>query len=620
MKIYLRGKLIPTDPSKSIGKGGEADIYDIGSGLVLKVFKQPDHADFIGFPYEQEMARERLKEHQRKLPAFPKNLPSHVIIPIDLATDSKKNIVGYSMTYLKNYDMLLKYSDRKFRQAGVDNELVIKTFLNLHGTLKGIHKAGVVIGDFNDLNVMVGGGEAYIIDADSFQFGPYRCTVFTEKFVDPMLCDPSECRPILIQPHNEHSDWYAFAALLLQSLLFVGPYGGVYKPKDKNVRIVHAQRPLKRITIFDPEVKYPKPAIHYGTLPDDMLQRFHQIFREDKREEFPIGLLEHIRWTSCSNCGTIHARTVCPGCATHVPAAVKETIRGNVTCTRIFQTAGMMLAADIQGDKLRYLYYNNGEFRRENDSLVVKGNLKPTMRFRLRGSKETLIGDKDQFIAFTPGGKPEKTIVDSFNSLPLFDTNSYWKYWVYDGQLLRSDTLGPKYIGDVLKNQTLFWVGPQFGFGFYRAGGLNSGFVFDAHSGGLNDRVDIPVIKGQLIDATCYFAGNWVWFLVSYRDRGQTINRCVLVTANGDIRQMDETRSGDGSWLGTIRGKCAAGNFMLAATDNGIVRIEPTGGTLAITKEFPDTEPFVDSGCHIYPSKNGLYVVSRKEIKLLKIS
>lgn len=620
MKVYLRGNAVSINPSKSIGKGGEADIYDIGSGLVLKLFKAPDHADFVGFPFEQQMAQERLNEHQRKLPAFPANLPQRVVTPIDLATDYKKNIVGYSMTYLKNYEMLLKYSDRKFRQAGISNELVVKTFLDLHETLKAIHKNGVVIGDFNDLNVMVGKGEAHIIDADSFQFGPFRCAVFTEKFVDPLLCNAAEPRPILAKPYNEYSDWYAFVALLLQSLLFVGPYGGVYKPKDKNKRINHVQRPLKRITIFDPEVKYPKPAIHFNTLPDDMLQCFHQVFKEDRRNEFPIDLLKNIRWTSCSNCGTIHARAVCPGCATHVPAAIKETIRGNVTCVRVFQTPGMLLAADMQGNKLRYLYYNNGEFKRENDVLVVRGCLKPNMRFRIRGKKETLIGTQDQFVSFIPGEKPVRTIVDSFNSLPLFDTNSHHKYWVYDGQLLRSDVLGPKYIGDVLKNQTLFWIGPQFGFGFYRAGGINTGFVFDAHNIGINDSINMPIIPGQLTDATCYFAGNWVWFLVNYRERGKMTNRCLVINSNGNVKHMAEATVGDGSWLSTIRGKCAAGNFLLSATDDGITRIEPFGNTLDVIKNFPDTEPFVDSGCHLYPSKNGLYVISKNEIKILKIS
>ncbi len=59
--------------------------------------------------------------------------------------------------------------------------------------------------------------------------------------------------------------------MLMQSLLFVGPYGGVYRPTDKKKTVLHDARPLKRITVFDPEVRYPKPARPYNMLPDDLL-------------------------------------------------------------------------------------------------------------------------------------------------------------------------------------------------------------------------------------------------------------------------------------------------------------------------------------------------------------
>jgi len=615
MNVIINNKVVRVDPTKAIGKGGEADIYDIGNNIILKLFKTPNHPDLNGFPEEQLGAKLRLQEHQKKLKAFPKNMPSKVISPMDLAMDSKKQILGYTMKFLKGYEMLLKYSDRKYRNS-ISNELVLKTFRDLHSTVNQVHNIGVVIGDFNDLNIMVLNGEAYLIDADSFQFNSFYCRVFTERFVDPLLCNPNENYPVLTSFHNAESDWYAYAVMMMQSFLFVGPYGGVYVPKDKTKRINHATRPLKRITVFDPEVKYPKPAIHYSVLNDDLLQYFHQLFEEDKRGEFPEKLL-NMRWTTCSDCGAVHARNVCPNCAKYV-GAVRETIRGNVSCLKVFQTSGIIVLSKI-GKRLQYLCYDNGSFIREDGSVVVKGNLKPTMRFRIRNN-ETLIGDKDQFILFNPGNNPEKVVVDSLNLLPMFDTNNQYRYWVYDGRLMRNDVISDKYIGDVLRNQTLFWVGEKFGFGFYRAGSLSVAFVFDTVNSGINDTVKFPNINGFIIDATCYFAGNWCWFLFSVREGARTINRCMIIKDDGKIYEKAEAIDGDGSWLGNIRGKCAAGKFLLSATDNGIMRIEPSNGTLEIVKEFPDTEPFVDSGCHLYPDANGLYVVSRKEIHLLKIS
>lgn len=604
MIVYLNGKKISLSPSKSIGKGGEADVFDIGSNLVVKLFKQPDHPDFL-FQSDKVAARIRIEEHQKKLPAFPKGLPARVICPIDLATNkSGKKILGYSMKFLRGMNVLLKYSDKSFRTV-VSDDTVIETFANLHETVRGIHSKGVVLGDFNDLNVLVNNGEAYIIDADSFQFGPYTCKVFTEKFVDPTLCDPNGTTPVLMMPHTESSDWYAFNVMLMQSLLFVGPFGGVYKPKDKAKRVKHTERPLKRITVFDSEVKYPKPATPYKTLSDDLLDHFHKVFKEDKRIEFPLSLLHNMKWKRLSK-------------PYQAPAAVIETVRGNVTCSQVFRSPGIILAAAIHNDRIRYIHHHNNEFKREDGSTVVSGSLKQGMRFRIRG-KETIVGDQGKAIILKPGYKPEKIAVDSFGNLPLFDSNSTNKYWIYDGRLNRDDAVGVKYIGDVLPNQTLFWVGDVFGLGFYRAGDLNVGFVFDAKRSGINDAVKIPRISGQLIDATCYFAGNWAWLMTSFKEKGKIINRCVIIKSNGTIHETFETQEGDGSWLSTIRGKCAAGQFLLSSTDDGIVRVEPNGGNLSVTKEFPDTEPFVDSGCHLYAGSKGLYVISRKEIKLLTI-
>lgn len=613
MKVFLKNRLININPSSSIGKGGEADIYDIGNGLVLKIFKNTFHPDLKGFPQEQIAAKYRLKEHQRKLPSFPK-LPKSVISPIDLVTDSKKYILGYSMKFLKGYDLLLKYSDRKFRNS-IENQFVLDTFKDLYKTVIGIHNANVIIGDFNDLNILVSNRKAYIIDADSFQFDNFYCNVFTEKFVDPLLCNQNDNFPILNSHYNFNSDWYAFSIMLMQSFLFVGPYGGVYIPKDKNKRVNHATRPLKRITIFNKDVRYPKPAIHYNILDDDLLQYFHLLFEEDKRGTFPEKLLD-MRWTKCCNCGTTHARNICPNCSKYVKI-IKETVRGNVSCTNIFKTSGLILYSKFS-NKLEFLYYNNNSFIREDGSVIANGNLNPTMRFRIRG-KETLIGNKEQFISFKTGNISEKTVVDSLNLLPLFDTNNTHKYWVYDGMLMRDDIYGNKYLGDVLRNQSLFWVGEEFGFGFYRAGALSVAFLFDVLRPGINDSIDLD-LNGHIIDATCYFAGNWCWFLLSVREGARTINKCMIIKNDGKIYESFKTVDGDGSWLGNIRGKCAAGKFLLSATDNGIVRVEPNNGSLEVVKEFLNSEPFVDSSSHLLPSNNGLYVISRKEINLLKIS
>ena len=621
MEVFVSGKRLRLKPQQAIGKGGEADVFTIGSERALKLFKLPSHPDYAGQPYEQQQAQARITEHQAKLPAFPRRLPERVVCPEALATDrTGQTILGYTMRFLSGTTVLLRYAERSFRQAGVSHATVVALFRDLHRTVSALHQAGVVIGDFNDLNVLVTGTEAWLIDADSFQFDRFLCRVFTARFVDPLLCQPDATSLVLHRPHTTASDWYAYTVMLMQCLLFVGPYGGIYRPRDPAQRIPQEARPLRRMTIFHPEVQYPKPAIPYGTLPDELLHHWHLVFEHDGRGPFPLQLLDLLHWQQCTRCGTEHARRVCPQCTVAAPAAVREVIsqRGTVTVRRLFRTPGLIVHAALQEDTLHWLYYEHNQLRREDGTVVWRGQLEPQMHYRLCGTA-TLLGHNGQVVTYLPAKNPERLSVDSAGTLLLFDSNARRRYWIAQGQLLRDGAWGPEYIGDVLAGQTRFWVGARFGFGLYRAGELSVALVFDAERRGINDTVRLPPLRGQWLDATCTFTDTHCWFLVATQVQGTIVHQCWLVSARGDIEATARAERHDGSWLGTLHGKCAAGPFVFAPTDDGIVRVEAQHGQLVQTRMFPDTEPFVDSSCHLFAGQQGMYVVDRHEIRLLTI-
>ncbi len=630
MEVYISGRKISLKPSRSIGKGGEADVFDIGGGKALKLFKRADHPDYQGLPAEQQAAIARLQEHQQKLRHFPKNMPQRVVQPENLATDKQgKTILGYAMPLMAGTAALHSYGDRSFRTAsGISNQIVTNIFRDMHETLKQIHAAQAVVGDFNDLNILVRKDEAYLIDSDSWQYRQFLCRVFTTRFVDPLLCDVQADRPILQAPYNPNSDWYAFTVMLMQSLLFVDPYGGVYKPKDAQARIPHDTRPLQRITVFHPEVRYPKPAIPYGILSDELLHQFHQCFVSDWRGEFPLSLLENLHWQKCPTCGVESARYRCPICDRDRVIDIAQTkpqtqvSSSNVTADPIFQTSGIILCATLDGDSLHWLYYERGAFKREDGSIVFTGDLDPQMRFWLHG-KSTLVGKQGQVIAL---GDPHlshlspRLAVDSYREMPACDRNALGRYWLYNGQLRRDGRLGEEYIGDVLIDQTQFWVGSHFGFGFYRAGDIHVAFVFDAKGNGINDSVKLPPWQGQLIDADCVFGGNRCWLFLETQEQGRICRYVHVISDRGEAIATSKMGGDSHDWLTNIRGKFAVGNFLLAATDSGVVRLEPRNGGIAKVQEFPNTEPFVDVSSHLYASSQGLFAVNRNRIHLLKIS
>lgn len=612
------------DPAKSIGKGGEADVYDVGNGMALKIFKPPDHPDYEGLQTEQEGARRRIAEHQEKLPSFPSGLPSRIVTPQELAYARDGSVAGYTMPFKKGAEVLLRYGEVNFRQGGISDETVVKIFQDLHSTVRDAHAKGIVVGDFNDLNILVKGIEAFIIDADSCQFGKFLCRVFTEKFVDPLLCDPKEDKLLLKKPHNEMSDWYAFAVMLMQTMLCLsgGPYGGVYKPKSKAGRMGHSSRPLHRITVFNPEVRYPRPSRHFSLLPDNLLQYFHEIFEKDKRMQMPQTLLDNLHWDTCKTCGTLHARGTCPHCRLPVPEqAITAISTGTVSGERIFRTEGQIVFAVSQGGKLRWLYHHNGEYRREDGSVVATGALDPHARFRI-SNDDTVIASGNHALVFSQNKIPQKLTVETFGLLPAIDANEKSIFWAGNGQIKRTSNFGAGFqetIGDVLSGQTLFWTGPHAGFGFYRAGGLSQCFIFNPEKKGINNSLTLKPFKGQLVDSTCFFGKDRIWFIVSSRTGGKTINSCFLIRHDGTVEAQAEALADDGSWLGTLRGKCAIGDFLLVVTDDGIVRVKSSGGSLVVEKEFPDSVRFVDTSRHLFLDNSGVLVVGSREIWRLAI-
>ncbi len=615
LQIYLGKKKIDTQRLPIIGQGGEADIYQLGK-YALKIYKTPRHPDFDGQPLEQKAAKEKIITIQTKLPAFPKDMPNGVITPIELAYSVSNNkIAGYLMPFVDNTELLLEYRKKGFRDKGILNSDINEIFMGLRDMVSGIHKKNAIIGDFNDLNVLVKNHAVFLIDADSFSYKQFHCSVYTERFLDPLRVKDSF---FPIKPPSRDSDWYAFTIMLMQSYLLIGPYGGVIRPRKTAL-----QRFLQRITVFDSNIIYPRSARPLDVLPDDMSQYFLKVFGKDFREEFPQKLIENTRWTVCSNCGTEHCRAICPKCSAKGIVDKKIVFHGNVKAENIFQIKGDILYATTQNSKLHWLYYENGSFKREDGSVVVNRSINRKTRYRISGRK-TIFGTNSDLEIFD-GSKKENIFADNFNMLCMFDANSENIFFAQEGKLMKNNEWGDKVLASVSKNNTLFWVGERFGFGFYRLSGYDGAFVFDVKNKGFNDRIDISFLGAQLFDSTVLFYKDKCWFLATLSSKGKLQNHCWLINQKGEVLAHEVADEGDDSWLSKIRGKVAlrskTGNeALLCATDSGIVRVEYMNGIISVSIEYPDTAPFVDSNSHLFISREGLMVVSRHSIKKISIS
>jgi hypothetical protein len=625
MDVYVNDKRLRLSPSASIGKGGEADVFDIGDGHALKLWKGTDHPDVAGSPDETRAALDRLALLQSKMPQFPRNLPERVVSPVELATDRKRQtILGYTMRLVAGAEPLMSLGEPKRRRA-LGGEAARRVLCDLWKTVAAVHAAGVILGDFNDLNVLVrASDEAYLVDADSFQFGGFPCPVFTERFVDPLLCDERGSRLALARPFCPSSDWYAFAVMVMTTLLCVGPFGGVYRPKDPSRRVAEPLRPLRRITVFDPEVRYPKPAIPFGVLPDELLHALSAIFERDARAPLPIGLLEGLRWTACTKCGVEHARLRCPACDHGSPREV-VVVRGHVKATRRFATSGALLCASLVGDAPAYVVHEGGTYRREDGSTLMHGPLDGLLRFWIQG-KTTHVARSGRVLSIREGDVEEEISVDVNGSEPAFAVNDRYRFFVHGGRLFRRAARRATGLfgaaldepwGDVLAGQTRIWVGERLGFGFYRAGALSVAFTFDTERRGIRDTVRIPWPSGRIIAADATIDEDRVWFFLVFVRAGRMGHLAAVIGADGSNLGAAEAEAGDGSWLGAIGGKRALGGALLTGTSGGLARVELGPGGPAEARRFPDTEPFVHAGSSLLPSRAGLWVVDSRELTML---
>jgi hypothetical protein len=320
--VYIDGARVELLPAALLGQGGEAEVYDLGDGRVLKWWKPADHPDYDGLPDQQAAAAQRLVERPGKLRALPRKLPAAVVAPCGFALAGKRspNVVGYLMPKITG-EPLHSYGEPRWRRDHpVDGGDVVAALLALHDAIASLHRAGVVMGDCNDLNVLVDGKRVHLIDVDSYQFGGFPCSVYSERFVDPRLCDAAG---VLTRPHDAASDWFAFAVMAFRSLLGVGPWGGVHQPADPLRRCPPALRALRRLSVFAADIIYPRAARALAILPDELTAAFRAIFERDVRS-FPRLELERLRLRRCSTCNEEHGRLRCPACQTqaHVPPAI----------------------------------------------------------------------------------------------------------------------------------------------------------------------------------------------------------------------------------------------------------------------------------------------------------
>jgi len=587
-----------------LGIGGEAEVYRHGQ-LAVKLFHDLAAMKQFNPGISTAQLEQRQAEKAAKLRAFPRQLPSNVVSPLSLVT-SRKGVLGYTMPLLHNAFDLRMLAKRSFRQGVIGNAEVGDLFVALQKTLDALHRQHIIVGDLNDSNVLFKERQVYFIDADSMQFGPYACPVGTEQFLDPRLYGKDLTRQPLFTPQ---SDYFSAAALLLSSWLYVGPYGGRHPQLRSWLR-----RADQRVSIFSSTVMYPKAAVRYDILPDEMLEYFVNTFEKDVRHPLPVNMIESLAWTRCQ-CGLEHARAHCP--CQQLSGPVKETtvIHQSVKVTKIFKTRGQILACAVDGGELRYLYEENQVLYRENGDVVTRGKRLPGMRFALSG-RATWIGQGEQLIKVDSGEAVERKTTSCYANLPVFAVIGQ-RLLTINASYLRLDD---RIVGRVMPGQTWFSGGAEFGFGFYQAGLLRIFFIIDPKQAHLLT-VNMPAINGRIRDIQCNFSEQSVLATMSVESNGVVVNHAYLVRrADGEIIGQLQASPDQSGLLAQLGSKLVNGTAIVSAGDDGLMLFRANGGRIEEVSLFKDSELFIRPGATLAPAPDGsLYQISAQAIERISL-
>lgn len=264
-KLRIKGKSSETlDKNSYKGAGGEGTILQKG-GTAYKVYHDP--------------ARTISVRKIEELTAL-KSLPN-VLGPEDIILDYKKDLpIGFTMRFVTDTEYLCRLFNRNFRDSEkVTPEMIVELVKNLQKTLVEIHKAGILVVDYNEMNFLVNRKtfvDPFHIDVDSYQTPNFKASAIMESIRD---------RSTPKGQFSQLSDWFSFGVVAFQLYMGVHPYKGKhpnYKPKQWSDRMDD------NISVFNKEVTLPPSCQDWSVIPKPHLDWFKRVFEDQERSIPPM--------------------------------------------------------------------------------------------------------------------------------------------------------------------------------------------------------------------------------------------------------------------------------------------------------------------------------------------
>ena len=596
MRVLLGNQRLNLRASSLLGVGGEARVYR-HADQAIKIFHPVPPGDAAA-----DRARRDKLAKVDALARLAPSLPGCVVAPTGVVTDEAGEPIGVAMPLVQDAEPIARIGQRAWRETHLDAAGVVRAIAAIGDALRALHATGVVVGDLNDGNVLLGANGPALIDVDSFQLGGFPCAVAHERFLDPRLYGVDlAARPAFAPEH----DFYSLTVMLVMGLLFVHPYGGVHKRFATFLR-----RGEARHSIFRGDVSLPKSAAPLDALSDALLDHLACVFDRDARGALPSTLLT-TRFTRCSGCGLEHARSACPACRVVAPMPAPVRTIGRATARMVFSTEGRILAAAIQLGRLRVVVRDaSGVIVRESGAVVTE---RAPLHARVfpAGDDTHVVSThhgRAEVATFRARGDSAYDVTGAVAGEPAFAANALEVARTEDDWLF----VGGRRQGKILEGETWIRMGERLGAGLYRAGQVAVAFVFALDRPGLRE---VPLAglaalgKARLLSVDVRFDAEHALFVIHAEIGGSPRTFVALVDARGRILAEAFGAPEDGALFGPARAKALMGGVIVCASDEGLVAVRADSGRFVPGAVFEDTAAFVTAESELLAGPGGAVLI-----------
>lgn len=285
------GRVVTLVPTKK--GGGEGDLFSIAGELtiVAKIFNAQVLAD-LGLRKEKKIEvmkglRPRLTRGLRKSIA--------ITWPLETVVNLSHEFLGYTMPLVKGKPIFEVYH-APIRPPSVGAIQILTIARELSLGLKELHADGIVVGDINPENILIGPDGAPIwIDADSMQItlgtDAFFCQVGRPEFLAPDLLNAPLASTVRTPAH----DLYSLSVLFFH-LFNDGDHPFRAHWKGSGVKPTLTERIRAGHWPHDPHNKgrvAPPAGSHFERLPVE--------FRTLFRQAFVDGVKDRSLWPSCDD-------------------------------------------------------------------------------------------------------------------------------------------------------------------------------------------------------------------------------------------------------------------------------------------------------------------------------